>query len=50
MGTKYNASWSAYIFKNDDFFSGQLRYYPNEIGILLKEAVKNLCNFKYDNG
>ncbi|KAL4480829.1 hypothetical protein ABPG72_001698 [Tetrahymena utriculariae] len=46
LGSKQNANWSSYIFENDDFFSGQLRYYPKEIGSLLKEAIKNLYNLK----
>ncbi|KAL4434984.1 hypothetical protein ABPG74_017740 [Tetrahymena malaccensis] len=49
LGSKQNSSWSSYIFDNDDLFSGQLRYYPKEVGALLKEAVKNVENFKNEN-
>jgi hypothetical protein len=37
---------SSYIFENDEFFSGQLKYYPSEIGVLLQEAIGNVSSLK----
>lgn len=42
MTCKENPECCQFIFDNDDFFSGELRYYPDEVGFLLKEAVSNL--------
>ncbi|KRX03380.1 hypothetical protein PPERSA_12659 [Pseudocohnilembus persalinus] len=49
LSCKQNQECSYYIFDNDDFLSGELRNYPEEVSGLLKEAISNLSQIKIED-